>query len=341
MKTIKIHLYSFMVLATVFGCNSKTEIKTVTPLKVTILPLKAINRLQQLNYSATIEADNTAQISFAVSGVVNNVAVQEGQTIRQGQLLASIDGTTYSNSLKISNASYVQSLDLFNRRNELYKKGSLPAKDYIDVKMQLEQAEANKRTSEKQLSDTRLYSPMTGIVTQRYIERGSSAAPGTPAFNIIKTDLVNAKITVPESEVGLLKQGMEAVVFIPTLNDSIIGRIDIINPQADDKSKSYTVKIKINNNNKRLLPGMLADVTIKPQRSEQVIAIPATSVVRDTDDLTYVYVIRNGNKAVRQRITVGKIIGKQEIIIQDGLKEKDKIVVQGQTRISDGDTVTF
>lgn len=332
---------SIVVFVILSGCKGETKSNSDTPIAVSVVPIKKVNRLQELDYSSTIEADNTAQVSFAVSGVVNNVAVQEGQSVNQGQLIASIDATTYSNSLRIADAGYAQALDMYNRLNELYQKGSLPARDYIEVKTKLEQAAANKRISSKQISDSRLYAPMSGIVTHRFIEKGSSAAPGIPAFTIIKTDMVYAKITVPESEVGTLKQGMPATVFIPTLNDSIKGKISIINPQADDKSRTYSVKIRLDNQAHRLLPGMLADVKINPLRNEEVIIVPVTAVVRDADDITYVFAVTNDKKAIRKRITVGNIIGTEAVIVKNGLNASDVIVTAGQSRLKDGSSVSY
>lgn len=324
------------------SCNNKNEAEEKPQaIKVNVQKIQKVDKIQELNYSATIEADNTAQVSFAAAGTVNNVLVDEGQTVKNGQLLATIDATTYSNALQIANLSYEQSADTYKRLNELYVKGSLPEKDYIDIKTKLAQSAANKRISAKQIADTRLYAPMSGIITHRFIEKGSTAAPGIPAFSIIKTDMVYAKITVPESEVGIFKHGMAANVFIPTLNDSIKGKISIINPQADDRSKTFTIKIKIDNASQRLLPGMLAYVKVNPMKTEKVIVIPATAVIRDADDITYVYVTNTNKTVVRKRITVGSITGMQEIIIKEGLSENDIIVTAGQSRLKDGAQVSF
>lgn len=343
MKTKLNCLLALLVLGLVtISCNDKKqEMETASVVKVDVQKIQKVNRVQELDYSATIEADNTAQISFAVPGVVNNVMVNEGQTVAQGALLANLDATTYSNAQQIANLSYDQAQDTYNRLNELYAKGSLPEKDYIDIKTKLAQSAANKRISAKQIKDTRLYAPMTGIITHRFIEKGSTAAPGIPAFSIIKTDMVYAKITVPESEVGILKQGMVADVFIPTLKDSIKGKISIINPQADDKSKTFTIKVKMDNSSQKLLPGMLAYVKINPMKKEKVIVIPATAVIRDSDDITYVYVINNNHVAIRKRITVGCITGTQEIVIKEGLNEGDVIATAGLTHLKDGASVSF
>jgi RND family efflux transporter MFP subunit len=321
--------------------NHKQEKKQAAPFQVSVYQIEKATRLQTLSYSGTLEPYNTAQIGFAVQGVVNNVAVQEGQFVQQGQLLASIDATEYSNALAIANAGLEQAEDMYSRLSSLYEKGSLPAKDFIDIKTKVAQARANKSINAKHIADSRLYAPMSGIVTVKMIERGSTAAPGVPAFTIIKTDLVYAQFSVPESEVGSLKYDMEATVFIPTLNDSLKGEISIINPQADAVSKTYKVKIRLNNTGQKLLPGMLTEISINTGKTMDAIIIPATSVIRDADNISFVFVANSANKAVKKRVTTGSLTGNNSVIISDGLQTGDKVIIAGQSKLNDGTPVSF
>ncbi len=322
--------------------GKKEEVKeTNTPVAVSVYEVSNAVQNQEMTYSGTIEPDNTAQIGFAVGGVVNIVAVQEGQHVRQGQLLASIDATEYREALAIAEAGLEQAEDMYQRLNELYSKGSLPAKDYIDIKTKVAQARANKNINAKRIADSQLYAPMTGTITVRSIERGSMAAPGVPAFTIVKTDQVYARFSVPESEVGSLKPGMNGQVFIPTIGDTVSGKISIINPQADAISRTYSVKIRLANSGQKLLPGMLTETKITTGKMIDAMVIPAKSVIRDVDDITYVYLVDQGKKAVKKRIETGNLTGNGQIVIREGLKPGDAIVTAGQTGLKDGTTVTF
>jgi RND family efflux transporter MFP subunit len=324
------------------GCGStKEEPAKAVPYKVSVYQVSTANQAQVLSFSGTIEPENIAQVGFAVPGVINQISVEEGQYVTQGQLLASIDATEFSNTLAIANAGLEQAEDMYKRLNGLYEKGSLPAKDYMDIKTKVAQAKAQKRISAKHISDSRLYAPMSGIISAKMIERGSAAAPGVPAFTIIKTDMVYLKISVSESEVGTVKPGTSASIFIPTLQETFEGKISIINPQADAVSKTYSVKIKLSNKNGHLLPGMIAEAKITTGKNIDAITIPAQAIVRDADDITYVFVANGQKKAVRKRITAGAITGKNEIIVTDGLQQGDQVVISGQTRLKDGVLVNF
>ena len=323
------------------GCTAKEENKvSESAVKVTLKQIQNQQEAEQLSYSGTIEADNSVQIGFAVSGTISSVKASEGQHVNQGQLLASIDATEYENALLIASAGLEQAQDLYNRLNALYQKGSLPAKDFIDIKTKLAQANANRNLSVKRLADTKLYAPMSGIITQKSVERGAMAAPGVAAFTIIKTDHVYARVTVPESEIGKIIKGQNAKVFISTLNQTLTGKITIVNPQADQISKSYTVKVLLQNPGGKLLPGMIAQTEIATGKSVEAITIPASAVIRDADDITYVFVAGDNQKVIRKRITASGVQG-NDVIISDGLKQGDKVVIAGQTRLKDGATVSL
>ncbi|SEI38397.1 RND family efflux transporter, MFP subunit [Dyadobacter koreensis] len=321
------------------GCSAKEEKKaSERAVKVTIQQIQNRGQAEELSFSGTIEADNSVQIGFSVPGTVSSVKVDEGQHVGTGQLLAAIDATEYDNALLIAGAGLEQAEDMYARLNGLYQKGSLPAKDFIEIKTKLAQAKANKNLSMKRVADTKLYAPMSGIITVKSIERGAMAAPGAAAFTIIKTDQVYARLTVPESEIGKLTKGQSASVFISTLDQTFTGRIAIINPQADAVSKSYTVKVQLQNPGGRLLPGMIAQTKIATGKSLDAITVPASAVIRDADDITYVFVAGDDQKVTRKRITASGVQG-DDVIISDGLKQGDKVVVAGQTRLKDGASV--
>lgn len=308
--------------------------------KVIVKEIAAQGVPETLTYSGTIEADNTVSLGFSVSGRVTQVNVQEGEHVHAGQLLATIETTEYENALQIAAASLEQATDNFKRYEELHSKGSLPERDFITAKVAQAQAIANKSSAAKRLADTRLYAPFAGIISVKSIEKGTLAAPGAAAFTLLKTDVVYARAAVTESEIGKLTVGKNASISIPVLNDSCKGNISIINPQADATTRTFTVKIRLANPNGRLLPGMMSDITIHTGKQVNAVSVPAEAVIRDADDLTYVFVVNEAHKAIRKRIVAGGLSA-NEVLITQGLQTGDKVVVQGQTQLKDGQSVSL
>ena len=216
------------------SCSEKKEtVKEVVIPKVTVKKINSTVEKESLTYSGTIEADNTVSLGFSVPGRISKVYVQEGQKVNKGQLLATIDQTTYKNAFDIANAGLEQANDNFKRLNSLYQKGSLPERDFIAVKGAVAQANANKNLAAKNLADTKLYAPFSGMITAKMTEIGATAAPGVPAFTVMKTDKVYAKASITESEISKLKIGTDAKVEISSLNETFNGKVAIVNPSAD------------------------------------------------------------------------------------------------------------
>lgn len=323
------------------SCGKKGDDQVTVPvLKVSTRQLTANGIAETLSYSGSIEADNSVALGFLVPGRVTAVYVEEGQHVKEGQLLASIETVEYQNNLLLAEASLEQAQDNFNRLDELYAKGSLPAREHLTAKVALSQATANKSIAAKRLADTKLYAPFAGMVTAKDIEKGAIASNGIMAFTIVKTDLVYAKISVSESEISKLSIGTGATVTIPAIQDTRSGKISILNPQADASTRSFEVKVRLANANGKLLPGMLANISISTDHKRDVLTVPADAVVRDPEEFTYVFVVDDKNRAIRKRIVVDGL-SMNEVIVSEGLHIGDRVIIQGQTQLKDGQTVTL
>jgi len=322
------------------NCSDKKEViqRNAIP-KVEVRELISTQENENLSYSGTIEADNIVLLGFSIPGRVSKVLVQEGQKVKKGQLLASVDAVTFQSAFEIAKAGLEQANDNFKRLKSLYEKGSLPERDFIAVKVSVAQANANSKIAAKNLADTKLYAPFSGTITAKMIEIGATAAPGLPAFTIMKTDKVFAKAAITESEISKLKIGEGATVIIPSINKTVSGKVTIINHSADAITRTFNVKVKLDNSDYSILPGMISNIKIETNNSLDVLTIPSNAVVRDPDDIIYAYVLR-GEKAKRQRISVSSFKGK-EVIVTSGLQLGDKVIVAGQRNLKDGQTVTL
>ncbi|EJL68718.1 efflux RND transporter periplasmic adaptor subunit [Chryseobacterium populi] len=341
LRSISLSMFSVLMLYSCEGKDTKKAEKKAPSQKVSVQAIQLTDQTQNLTYSGSIEADNSVSIGFNVPGRVVSVNVQEGQRISRGQLLAVIEQNTYSNALAVANAGLEQAQDNFKRLDQLYKKQSLPERDYIAAKTSLAQAKANRESAVKNLQDTRLFASFSGIVSQKLSEAGGYAAPGVPIFNIVKIDNVYATASVTENEISTLRVGTPVEITIPSLNKKLNGHITIINPQADNLSKTYMVKVRLSNPGGQLMPGMIADLNISTGKSVPSVIIPAQAVIRDPDNVSYVYLAKSNNTAFKKRVEITGTAGSSEVIISNGLKQGDRLIVEGQTKLSDGSKISY
>lgn len=338
MKIYRVVFITAMLLLS--SCSEKKEeVKEKKAHQVEVTKIASDLENETLHYSGTIEADNTVSLGFSVAGRVAEIYVQEGQKVKKGQLLAAIDATSYKNAFDIANAGLELANDNYKRLDELYTKGSLPERDYIAVKVAVAQANANKNMAAKNLSDTKLYAPFSGMITAKLTEMGATAAPGVPAFTVMKTDKVYAKASISESEISKLKVGSEAQVEIPSMGRTFQGKVAIVNHSADALTRTFNVKVRLNNTENQLLPGMISTIKINTDNPQEVISIPVQSIVRDVNDITYAFIVEN-NKAIKKRVDTGDFKGNQ-VIITKGLSTGDLLISKGYTTVKDGQEVTF
>lgn len=322
------------------GCGS-SEIKSKVnePISVTVQKVQSDLGAEEFEYSGSLEADNTVDMSFSVSGRIKEVRVEEGQHILKGTQLASIEATKYSSAFAIAEAEYVRAADQYERSKELYDRGSLPERDFIAATSVLTRAKANKEIAAKDLSDVRLLAPFTGVVTDKITEVGALTAPGQPAFTLSKTNVMFATADIAEGDIAHIHTGDSVAVFIPALNEQRLGEINILNPKADDYSRTFRIKVKLPNEDGKILPGMLSQIHIYTRIPQNIIAIPTTCVLKDVDNIAYVFLLQADHTVMKRRIVLGRAKGVDEVIVSAGLKPGDQLVVSGHSRLEDGSDV--
>jgi multidrug efflux pump subunit AcrA (membrane-fusion protein) len=205
----------------------------------------------------------------------------------------------------------------------------------------LEQAAATERIARKRLSDSTLVAPISGFVSKRSIEEGAMASSGTFVFTIVELDPVEIQVGIPETDIRLIHRGQKAIVTVPALPGmTFSGQVRILNVSAEPQTRTYMARIRVPNQGRRLLVGMIAEVRILGDGEVDVLTLPGTSIVRDPQGATQIYVYFPNEKRVYVRRVVTAGVTGQDIQIVDGLKDSEWVVVAGQQLVREGSIVS-
>jgi membrane fusion protein (multidrug efflux system) len=338
-------LASLLLLSAVAaGCSSRAEAAgehSAPAAPVRVRTAAAVERPASVNASGTVDATTTADVAFEVGGRISRVLVEEGQAVRAGQLLATVDAIDYKLSAEQAVASAAQAADEHQRMRQLYERGSLAPNDYAKYEMATKVKAAQAAQAQERLDDTRLTSPISGIVARRGVDAGESAAPGVPVFTIVALDRVTIRVGIPEAQIGLLRRGTTATIAVPALAEKRFpARVTMIGVSADAASRTYPVKLEVPNPGHLLLPGMIAEAHIDGDRMTRALTVPGEAVVRDAEGATLLFVYFPAERRVYgRRVTVGSPIDR-EIEITEGLAADELVVIAGQERMRDGASVT-
>lgn len=274
-------------------------------------------------------------MSFASAGTIKRIYVDEGQTVRQGQLIAELDPTTLQNAYTISKTSLEQAQDTYNRMKELHDAGSLPEMQWIQIENQLKSATAQEAIARKSLSDTKLYAPFSGYISSKIAEIGQNASPGMPIVKLVNIGSVKVKISVPEDDIQRIAQHSSMKVVVPALgNREFEGQVKERGVSADPRSRTYEVKATIQNHDGQLLPGMICQVFTNYMQGSTGVFVPANLVQLDSDNKTFVWVV-NGERALKREIIIDGESA-QGAKVSFGLVAGDKLIVAGQQKVSNG-----
>lgn len=327
------------------GCSGSDDAGTQQSIKVKTSVIQTTESSMSQAYSATIEEENGTALSFSVGGTIVKLLVNEGQSVSKGQLIATLDDTSLSNSYTSAKAGLNQAKDAYNRMKQLHDAGSLAEIKWIETETQLSQAEAAYEIARKNLNDTKLYAPYSGVISEKAAEVGQNVNAGTTVVKIVTARQLDAKIAVPETEIASMTIGQAADITVQALGGRTFhGTVREKGVVANASSRSYDVKIRVQDASADLLPGMVASVVMENSSKKEAadaepkaIVIPADIVQLADDNRNFLWVVEDG-KASRRFITIGEYTA-NGVTVVDGLASGDVVIVEGQQKVCDGTAV--
>lgn len=259
--------------------------------KLLILLLLASSLIaESITLAGTVISDNKKMITSRFMGFVTQVNVSEGEFVKKGQLLYTIDSKEIDSALtqvKLGISQAKLSLQMYqnqytNVKLNLERHKRLLAKDMVSkfevenlalaeqnlatmiaiAKKQVTQAKAQLEEVKNQYKYLNIKAPNNGVIVSKNIKVGEMAMPGVPA--IILSDLTNLKISaeIAESNLSRIKHGSKVVVNIPSLNIKTIGKVSAIIPSSNPMTHTFKIKVSFKNIYKSVYPGMYATIEI-------------------------------------------------------------------------------
>ncbi len=333
------------------GCRDKAgEERSTRPavIGVTLSTLGATRIDDVYETSATVRSESTSIISSRVMGVVTSLKVREGETVKAGQLLLTIDdrdARERMNAASMALEAAGQNRDLSEitwKRYQSLHEQKIIAKQEMDqvetrrnvANAEYERARAMAEEAKTFLGFTRITSPVNGVVTKKQIDAGSMASPGMPLLVIDALGDAYAEAAIDEGLSSKISAGMPADVEIASQNRHLKGTIREIMPDISPSTRTFIIKIDLPD--KSLKSGLFARVRI-PVGSRDVLLIPESAVVRK-GQLTGVYVVDAKGIITYRLIKEGGSSGKG-IEVLSGLKQNERIITSGVSRAIDGGIV--
>lgn len=290
-------------------------------------------------YSSTtsLSAEEEAVVVARTQGVVEKLFAEEGDQVVAGQPLAQLDTRKLELEVKRTRTNIDSLQRAYARAEQLFEKKMISPDAFDEARFNLEREQASLALQLYDIEEATIRAPIDGVVTIRHIKLGNTLSPNNPAFEVKRTDTIEAILNVPERELSKLKDGQLANVRIDALGkQNFEGVVDRVAPQVDPQSGTFRVTIKLLNPDNLLKPGMFARVDVRFDVSENTLLVARDAVLTQKDENS-VFVVRDG-LAMRQNVQLGYASG-GEVEIREGLGEGDQVVITGQGGLRDGASV--
>ncbi|HEB51553.1 MAG TPA: efflux RND transporter periplasmic adaptor subunit [Desulfobulbus sp.] len=329
------------------GCRKEEkEVRRQVVRPVKVMTVRSSASTLTISFPGTVRAARRAVLSFKVSGPLVKLPVEEGQHVKKGDLIAQIQKRDFQTALEEARARALEAERQFSRYKELYARKQVSRADYDRYRAARDVARARLEDARNQLRDTSLLAPFDGVISKRYVENFQKVQAKEPIANLQDITRIEILVDVPEQVMAEIRDKEETLEIFATF-DSIPGKkfpleVKEYSTQADPATQTYQVVLVMDQPGEaNILPGMTALVTARATRAagagEQVITIPAIAVMDAAGDRPFVWIFDPKTGTVHRRfVTIGRITGSSDIVIREGLKGGETIVIAGLTQLEEG-----
>jgi RND family efflux transporter MFP subunit len=288
-----------------------------------------------IEVQAQINGDEIVNATARTMGTVNRVNVQVGQAVRKGQVLASLDNVIADQQIAALEPQIQLTKSLYEKQQKLWEQNIGTEVQLMSAKATYENLVKQKAVLQANKDLYNILSPINGTVDMVGLKVGDQSAAGF--IRVVNTSNLKAEANLGENYIGKVKVGDPATLLFPDMNDSVKAKITFVSKAVDPLSRSFTVQIKLGNNNK-LHPNMSSILKIANYENPKAIVVPV-SVIQKTSEGQMVY-IADGNKAKLVNIVTGRNAnGMVEVL--SGLEAGDKIIIAGYEDLDNGEPIAI
>ncbi len=344
-----------MVASDTSGSARAVSVTPEQAARIRVSPVEITSYRTSIQTTGTVafNGDHSTQVLAPVSGPITKIFVNPGSVVRRGEPLALVtspDFATAVSAYRKAQSAYRNLQRIADLDEQLFKNDAIPRRELEQAQTDAAGAVADRDAALEQMRalgvdeasitavrENRgtsalaavIRAPIAGTVVEKLVNPGQLIQAGsTQAFTIADLSTMWVMANVFESELAAVAPGQEATVVTAAQAAPIMGRVVYVASLVDPASKATQVRVLVPNPRDILKRDMLVDVGIKASQGRNGILIPVSAVLRDDQNLPFVYLAMPNNKFVRRAVTIGPRIGEQ-YEIKAGLTSGERIVVDG------------
>ncbi|QNL49855.1 efflux RND transporter periplasmic adaptor subunit [Olivibacter sp. SDN3] len=341
----KLSYLALLLLSMIWSCGSSEKRSSNTvgedTIPVQLLSLAQGVSGQNIKTSGVFTTDKETVLSFKNGGVIRSVYVKEGDAIKSGQLLASLDPTEIAAGLAQAKLSEEKALRDYQRATRLYRDSVATLEQLQNAETALQIAKEQMRSANFNQNQTEIRAAASGFVLNRLANDGQVVGPGTPVLQVNTTNGNDwqLKVGLSDQQWSLVKLGDSALIASEILGEEIPAYIHKKSEGIDPASGTFTVMLKLAGDKAHKIgSGMFAHATIKPRNERKVWHIPYDAVLDGDAGAAYVFITEDGKTAKKVQVKVDEV-QQEMVLVSAGLEQAEAVIVSGSAYLTDGSPI--
>ena len=310
------------------------KINAVIPVKASAVKLDSFTTSFTLNGSTVPYRE--VNISAEIPGKLINVLVKNGDRLKAGQVIATLDPSVFTAQLRSIESSIAKAQLDIDRYTRLLDLGGATQMQLESVILQHNSLLAQRKEVLQQIDHMQIRSPFSGTLENLNVEKGSYVSYGSVIGTLIDNSSLKINVYLSEQEAFKTKEGQTVTVHSNLLPQPLRANIKMLSGKADPSGK-FLAEVNLDNKHNNLKAGMLTDVTFASGASEKGLSLPVSAVVGSTKQAK-VFVV-NGTTVSQKYIKTG-IVTTDKIQVVEGLNQGDLVVTSGQLNLENGSSVS-
>ena len=280
------------------------------------------------------KASQDVVLSAEQGGLVEWVGPKEGDRVEKGDLLVRIEVETLKTEYENAMAAYHLADKQYERRSNLFKERIIPREELDQSRTDRSMKQGAARAAKIRYLKGFVRAPISGMVNRVHVDPGEFVGEGAPVVELVNTDRVEVEVSMPELDVKYFRPGQKAMVTVDAYADQqFLGDIEFVAFKADGLTKTFRVKILLDNSAGLIRPGMMVRAYMLRRVVPDALAVPLFALL-DKGGERVLFVAENG-RAQSRMVRLG-IIDNDRVQILEGLQPGDQLIVTGQTEVEDG-----
>jgi RND family efflux transporter MFP subunit len=361
---MKIYFRSILIIAlyVLTACQQNDENNIEKPVPVKIFDVRPDALANYLEIGGNLEAQNDALIFCQVSDEMKKIYKPVGSQIKKGEIIAELENQIWKETLNQAEASlnsitarHEQVKSDYERYGRLFEERAISQQQWEKIRSAMQETEATMaqlkaayQQANEQYLNTYIKAPFDGVVGSLYFDVGQMVTMGRPVAKIVNTDLMKARLNIPDIHINKLHLGQKVIATFPAVPDKeFIGIINQADPAIDPLSRTVEVEVIFQNKEQNLISGLYGLFKLELVQKTDILIIPEHAMIRRTqleiDKRTgetstrqqyFVFVVQNDT--ARQVEVIPGLESEQRVEIASGLESGDQVIIVGQKIVKDG-----